>query len=100
MDVTFNQLKHHPLPPFRRTAGFSATTTISRKDFGITAWPGVIGDTVTLRIEAEALHDGGVTADSAGQLPPAGAAPAPPPDEPASPDQNPTPTPSDLPSPP
>jgi polyisoprenoid-binding protein YceI len=101
MDVTFNQLKHHPLPPFRRTAGFSATTTISRKDFGITAWPGVIGDTVTLRIEAEALHDGGVTVDTAGQLPPAGAAPTPPPDEPASPDQNPTSTtPSDLPSPP
>ncbi len=56
--VTFNQLKHHPMPPFRRTAGFSATTTISRKAFGIDAWPSVIGDDVELRIEAEALRGG------------------------------------------
>ena len=103
MDVTFNQLKHHPLPPFRRTAGFSAVATLSRKDFGITAWPGVIGDAVTLRIEAEALHDGRVTADAAGQLPPASAATStPPPDEPAPTDQTAQPAtpPSDLPSPP
>lgn len=98
MDVTFNQLKHHPLPPFRRTAGFSATMTLSRKDFGITAWPSVIGDAVTLRIEAEALRDGRVTADSAAQVPPASEASAPPPDEPANSDQ--TAPPSDLPSPP
>lgn len=58
MAVTFNQLKHHPMPPFRRTAGFSATTTISRKAFGIDAWPSVIGDDVELRIEAEALRGG------------------------------------------
>lgn len=56
LEVTFNQLKRHPLPPFRRTAGFSATATLSRKEFGITAWPSVIGDTVTLRIEAEAVR--------------------------------------------
>lgn len=55
LDVTFNALKRHPLPPFRRTAGFSASATLSRKDFGITAWPSVIGDAVTLRIEAEAV---------------------------------------------
>lgn len=54
LEVAFNQLKRYPLPPFRRTAGFSATTTISRKAFGIDAWPTVIGDAVTLRIEAEA----------------------------------------------
>lgn len=54
--VTFNQLRRHPLPPFRRTAGFSATTTLSRKAFGITQWPSVIGDTVELRIEAEAVR--------------------------------------------
>ncbi|MGH8032533.1 MAG: YceI family protein [Luteimonas sp.] len=54
--VTFNQLKRHPLPPFRRTAGFSATTAISRKAFGISAWPRVIGDRVELRIEAEATR--------------------------------------------
>jgi polyisoprenoid-binding protein YceI len=56
LEVKFNALKRHPLPPFRRTAGFSATTTISRADFGIKAWPSVIGDRVELRIEAEAVR--------------------------------------------
>ena len=56
LDVTFNQLKRHPLPPFRRTAGFSATATLSRADFGIDAWKSVIGDEVHLRIEAEATR--------------------------------------------
>ena len=52
LDVRLNALKRHPLPPFRRTAGFSATTTLQRSDFGITAWKSVIGDSVELRIEA------------------------------------------------
>lgn len=56
MDVALNALKRHPLPPFRRTAGFSATATLSRKAFGIKAWPSVIGDEVTLLIEAEAVR--------------------------------------------
>ncbi|WP_222565089.1 YceI family protein [Novilysobacter antarcticus] len=56
MDVTVNAVKRHPMPPFRRTAGFSATAVLSRSDFGITAWPSVIGDDVTLRIEAEAVR--------------------------------------------
>ena len=54
LDVTFNALKRHPLPPFHRTAGFSATALLSRAEFGMTAWPTVIGDQVELRIEAEA----------------------------------------------
>jgi polyisoprenoid-binding protein YceI len=58
LDVTFNALKRHPLPPFRRTAGFSATATLSRKAFGIDAWPTVIGDEVRLLIEAEAIRGG------------------------------------------
>lgn len=57
LQVTFNQLKRLSLPPFHRIAGFSATTTLSRKAFGIDAWPGVIGDDVELRIEAEAEPD-------------------------------------------
>lgn len=57
MQVTFNALKRHPLPPFRRTAGFSATATLSRADFGIDAWQSMIGDRVELRIEAEAVRD-------------------------------------------
>ena len=56
LDVTLNALKRHPLPPFRRTAGFSATTTLSRADFGIDAWKSVIGDTVELRMEVEATR--------------------------------------------
>jgi polyisoprenoid-binding protein YceI len=56
MDVTVNAIKRHPMPPFRRTAGFSATAMLSRSDFGITAWPSVIGDEVTIRIEAEAVR--------------------------------------------
>ena len=59
LDVTFNALKRHPLPPFRRTAGFSATATLSRKAFGIDAWPTVIGDEVKLMIEAEAVRGRG-----------------------------------------
>ena len=58
LEVTLNALKRHPLPPFRRTAGFSATATLSRKAFGIDAWPSVIGDSVELRIEAEATRAG------------------------------------------
>ena len=55
LDVVLNARKRHPLPPFRRTVGFSATATLRRQDFGIEAWKTVIGDTVTLRIEAEAV---------------------------------------------
>ena len=50
LDVAFNALKRHPLPPFRRTAGFSATGMLSRTDFGIDAWPTLIGYAVELRI--------------------------------------------------
>lgn len=74
LDVTLNAVKRHPLPPFRRTAGFSATTTLSRADFGISAWPSVIGDKVELRIEAEAVRDAGAEA------PPASTEPTPAPD--------------------
>ncbi|MBN8224372.1 MAG: YceI family protein [Xanthomonadales bacterium] len=56
--VTFNQLRRHPLPPFRPTAGFSATASLSRAEFGIDAWPSAIGDRVELRIEAEATRSG------------------------------------------
>lgn len=57
LEAVMNALKRHPLPPFRRTAGFSAVTLLNRADFGITAWPGVIGDVVELRIEIEATLD-------------------------------------------
>ena len=56
LEVTLNARKRHPLPPFRRTVGFSATATLSRDAFGVDAWPSVIGDSVELRIEAEAVR--------------------------------------------
>ncbi|MET1163441.1 MAG: YceI family protein [Pseudoxanthomonas sp.] len=56
LQTTLNALKRHPLPPFRRTAGFSATATLSRADFGIDAWKSVIGDSVELRLEVEATR--------------------------------------------
>lgn len=68
LDVTLNAIKRHPMPPFRRTVGFSATTQLSRADFGITAWKSVIGDEVELRIEAEATYDG--KADDDTTIPP------------------------------
>jgi polyisoprenoid-binding protein YceI len=65
LDVTLNALKRHPLPPFRRTAGFSATATLSRADFGIDAWKSVIGDQVELRLEVEATRTRKGDADAA-----------------------------------
>jgi polyisoprenoid-binding protein YceI len=61
--VTLNALKRHPLPPFRRTAGFSATTRISRAEFGIDAWKSMIGDEVELRLEVEAVRSRGDAGD-------------------------------------
>ena len=55
LTVTLNALKRHPLT-FKKTAGFSATATLSRKDFGMDAWESFVGDEVQLIIEAEAQH--------------------------------------------
>ena len=57
--VTFNVTLigsgHEPLPiPLgRRAAGFEATTTLKRSDFGSTFLNNMVGDDVTLQIEAE-----------------------------------------------
>jgi len=58
LKVKLNALARHPLT-FRRTAGFSATGTLSRKAFGIDNWPTVVGDEVQLILEVEATrtHD-------------------------------------------
>lgn len=63
MTVTVNAIKRHPMPPFRRTAGFSATAVLSRSDYGIDAWSSIIGDEVTIRIEAEAVRSHHSTPD-------------------------------------
>ena len=90
LEVTLNALKRHPLPPFRRTAGFSATATLSRADFGITAWKNVIGDSVELRIEAEAVRDRAGNDDDATPVEPAPADAVP---DSTPPDSTPTPEP-------
>ena len=56
LQVKLNQLARHPLT-FKRTAGFSATATLSRKDFGIDNWAKVVGDEVKLILEVEATRD-------------------------------------------
>lgn len=55
LDVKLNALKRHPLT-LRRTAGFSATGTLRRSDFGMDAWRRLVGDDVELMIEAEATR--------------------------------------------
>ena len=65
LDAVRNAVKRHPMPPFRRTAGFSATGTLSRAVFGIDAWPSMIGDAVELRIELEATRTRGRDDDTA-----------------------------------
>jgi polyisoprenoid-binding protein YceI len=54
-NVTLIGTGHEPLPiPLgRRAAGFEATATIKRSDFGSTFLSNMVGDDVTLQIEAE-----------------------------------------------
>jgi polyisoprenoid-binding protein YceI len=56
MELVLNRIARHPLPPFRRTAGFSALTSLKRSDFGMTSWKSLVGDEVELRIEAELIR--------------------------------------------
>ncbi len=78
MEVRLNAARRHPMPPFRRTVGFSATATLSRAAFGVDAWRSIIGDTVELRIEAEATRTRNVAsaADAAEPAPDTPGAPA------------------------
>ena len=56
LQVKFNKLGRHPLT-FRRTVGFSATATLSRKDFGMDNWGKLVGDEVRLLLEVEATRE-------------------------------------------
>lgn len=51
--VTLNKIGRNPLT-FRNTAGFSATASLQRSAFGMTDNLRTVGDTVEVRIEAEA----------------------------------------------
>lgn len=67
LDATLNSVKRHPLPPFRRTAGFSATARLDRFDHGVSAWPSVIGRDVEIRIEVEANRGIGTRRPASGE---------------------------------
>lgn len=68
LDVTLNKHGRHPLT-FRTTAGFSATATLQRSDFGMDDNLRTVGDRVDLRIEVEAARkratDDGSDSDNA-----------------------------------
>jgi len=55
LEARLNRLARHPLT-LRRTAGFSATATLSRSAFGMSAWKSAVGDAVFLTIEVEATR--------------------------------------------
>ena len=59
LDVVLNKAGRYPLPPFRRTIGFSATATLKRSDYGMTSWQSLVGDDIELRIEAELFRQDG-----------------------------------------
>lgn len=54
LDVTINRLGDHPMTK-RATAGFDATTTIRRSDFGLGKFAPNVSDEVILRITTEAM---------------------------------------------
>jgi len=56
LNVTFNGVRNFPYYGDRDVLGFSATATLKRSDFGMTALLPSIGDEVTLTIEAEFLY--------------------------------------------
>ena len=62
LDVTLNYLGEHQLAPYvpdyadMEVAGFSATTTLLRSDFGLDMLVPLVGDEVSLIIETELLR--------------------------------------------
>jgi len=54
LDVALNGIKRSLYTEFRKTAGFSATATLHRKDLGMEAYPDAVGEDVAIDIEAEA----------------------------------------------
>ena len=58
LDVTFNGAGQHPMMKGVDMLGFSATTSIKRSEFGVSKYIPMVGDDVTLTIEAEFHHKG------------------------------------------
>ena len=59
LDVVLNKVARYPLPPFRRTIGFSATAMLKRSEYGMTNWESLVGDDIELRIEADLFRSDG-----------------------------------------
>ena len=62
--VTLNRVGNDPYA-FHQKAGFSASATLQRFDFGMTRYKDVVGDAIALRFEVEGVRD-----DSAATTPP------------------------------
>ncbi|MEM6371529.1 MAG: YceI family protein [Pseudomonadota bacterium] len=60
LDATLNQLAPYPFGPNqgKPTAGFDATATILRSDFGLGAFAPAVGDEVGIQISIEAFGEG------------------------------------------
>lgn len=62
--TVINAHKRHPLT-LRKTLGVQASADISRRAFGIDAWPSLVGNTVHLDIAVEAVRGGGMAEEDA-----------------------------------
>jgi polyisoprenoid-binding protein YceI len=56
LDVTLNKLGEHPMKK-KKAAGFSATGTIKRSDFGMAMFVPAVSDEIDLEITAEAVAE-------------------------------------------
>lgn len=54
LDATFRKLAENPINK-KQTLGISATGTLMRSDWGVTAFVGPLGDEVSVQIELEAI---------------------------------------------
>jgi polyisoprenoid-binding protein YceI len=63
LDVTVNKVGEHPMLKMA-SAGFDASTTIKRSDFGIGKYVPAVSDEIKIRITSEA-HDAKATAEAA-----------------------------------
>jgi polyisoprenoid-binding protein YceI len=65
LDVAMNAAKRSLYTKFHKAVGFSATTTLHRKELGMTAYEGAVGDEVAIDIEAEAEVHGAAPTEPA-----------------------------------
>lgn len=78
LDIAFrlNKLANDPYT-FKRTAGFSATATLRRSDFGMDKVLSAVGDEVQLRLEVAAVRDRDASPDALAPAPENPASPPP-----------------------